>query len=801
MSGASHTTSLTQLVQRRYRVERLLGEGRLGQVYLAALEGEEGFLKAVALRVVAVSALAEVRGEARALAGVRDHALLRVEAPVRLSGVWASVMELADGLPLSGLAPLPRGVALEVVREVARAVDAVQGALSVTVAQEGLAPSRVLLGATGQVRLVGLGRYLDGAPGDDQVGLSALLADLCGEEALLEGCATPREVERRCAADRAERGGAGLRAWLEGRTLEVPAVAGGEALVGAVLEEEVARPSRRRWGWALLALSLGVGWGLWGGDPPQEPAVVSARRLFSYSALHAPRSADLSRDGSSVLWTDRRALWSRPLAGGAPTPWVEGGGFDLSAVASCPDGSALVAGVGGDAEQLFRVRQGEAPVSLGRWPLEQLALSPDGRRAALVLADSLSILELETGEERRLISWGSNAYAGAISWTPAGDALAFARAWLEGGDVRTVIDRVDAETGAVRTLLEGADLRGMSGRLTMVAWDDAGELLFFRFPYDRAVVELRAVDPVSGRERLLHTLLVREVEDLRVAGARALVLTSELHRDVWIAALGEGEVGPLRRLTEDEWIDFPTGWDREGRVIFVSDRYGTYDLFAKGPDEVEATLLVGTAARELEGLVAAGGLVYARREDDGWWWIRRDGAGERHLLRLSPPDDGVWELDCGLEVCAVQQSDGVKAVWRLADPRTGGLGEVLHSRAANPWPDAALSPDGQTLAVVSHSAGIELVDDAGVREVIPDPEVSFREVAWLPDGRSLLAAGYLGEATFGLWWVDRDGAVRTRVESDARLLRPRVSPDGRYVAVEGQLEERALWVLDLSEPE
>ncbi|MCB9672414.1 MAG: protein kinase [Alphaproteobacteria bacterium] len=116
---------------RRYRILEVVGEGGFGKVYRARLEGAEGFAKDVAIKLLSDDEAPEIvlqrfRDESRILGLVRDRAIVTVDPPTRLDGRWAVVMEFVDGVNCQVLmkrSPLPPRTAMEIVQEVARALD------------------------------------------------------------------------------------------------------------------------------------------------------------------------------------------------------------------------------------------------------------------------------------------------------------------------------------------------------------------------------------------------------------------------------------------------------------------------------------------------------------------------------------------------------------------------------------------------------------------------------------------------------------------------------------------------------
>ncbi len=121
---------------RRYRIIGVLGRGGFGVVYKARMEGQEGFVKDVAIKILTVQdpnaeTIARFRDEARILGRLHDRAIVGVDPPVRLDGRWALVMDFVEGSDCRRLLKehgrLPPTVVFEIVQEVARALDTLWG--------------------------------------------------------------------------------------------------------------------------------------------------------------------------------------------------------------------------------------------------------------------------------------------------------------------------------------------------------------------------------------------------------------------------------------------------------------------------------------------------------------------------------------------------------------------------------------------------------------------------------------------------------------------------------------------------
>jgi len=161
---------MKQVEAKRYRILGVLGQGGFGKVYRARLEGPEGFTKDVAIKLMNDEladdeTLMRFRDEARILGLVRDRAIVTVDPPMRLKGKWAVVMEYVDGTSAAKLlddGPIPATVSLEIVQEVARALDKVYRfpgpqAAPLHLLHRDLKPANLQITSFGEVKILDFG--------------------------------------------------------------------------------------------------------------------------------------------------------------------------------------------------------------------------------------------------------------------------------------------------------------------------------------------------------------------------------------------------------------------------------------------------------------------------------------------------------------------------------------------------------------------------------------------------------------------------------------------------------------------
>lgn len=169
---------------RRYHVVEAVGRGGFGTVYRARLLGPSGFSKQVALKVLnpdapeSIGVAERLRDEARLLGMLRHRAIVQVDGLHLLGGRWTVVMEFVEGADLKQVlvsqGPLPAGVVLEIVQEVANALhyawelsqdlsvsalraDAAGSRPSLRLMHRDIKPGNIQLTASGEIKVLDFG--------------------------------------------------------------------------------------------------------------------------------------------------------------------------------------------------------------------------------------------------------------------------------------------------------------------------------------------------------------------------------------------------------------------------------------------------------------------------------------------------------------------------------------------------------------------------------------------------------------------------------------------------------------------
>ena len=149
VTATDHLLAAGHLLGPRYRIERHIGSGAMGQVYAAR---ELGSSKAVAIKVISeehttdATMVARFRREGRVMAETRHPNIVEVVDLDVAEGRWFLAMELLDGINLAqAIAQKPRFEPEEIVPVLRAVLDALGAAHGREIVHRDLKPENIFL--------------------------------------------------------------------------------------------------------------------------------------------------------------------------------------------------------------------------------------------------------------------------------------------------------------------------------------------------------------------------------------------------------------------------------------------------------------------------------------------------------------------------------------------------------------------------------------------------------------------------------------------------------------------------------
>ncbi len=459
----------------------------------------------------------------------------------------------------------------------------------------------------------------------------------------------------------------------------------------------------------------------------------------------------------------------------------------------------------------------------GSWsPMLDLAMSPDGR-LLLNKGPGHGTWIIVPGETaaRQILPGVSLASA---TWSPTGQVIAFKES-ASGVSVVTM----DAD-GNTHVIIEPSDGRLAAAHLNMgelrsLLWLPDGRLIFTRAmaPPDAKSTELWSVEvePTTGvrlgdPERFAGWVqwVAGNVTSSR-AGDRLALIRRRTDDEVLRMALAEDgrSAGEPVRVTFDYRSDRPGVWTLDGRYLFASERYGTYDVLATTDGSTAPRkLLTGPDDERPICLTPTGSHVLVRVSEPGRHWLS---SGTSMLLRVPLSGDQepspVMTLDPNEEIACATDPDGSCVLMRFRDA------EVAFHRLDDSWQpdrvlgrtdidelqgwfgfDWALSPDGHEIAVVYQDGRARFLDVAsGTWREVRASRRGWDHITYANDGESLYITRWSSRApTIDRLW--HDGTWETVWDNHYGhwMSAPQVSPEGDELRFGIRFNDGDVWMLE-----
>ncbi len=561
----------------------------------------------------------------------------------------------------------------------------------------------------------------------------------------------------------------------------------------------------------LVALSFGARWLERRISPP---APLKEIQLTHNSSDKAVRGTALSSDGRYLAFVDADGLHIDTIATGeehdVSVPeeflkglvdfnWYPGGDKLLLRTYSEKEKSILwVLSTFGGAPRKLQTHCGNAQ------------LSPDGSLIAFTRSGGVWFMRADGNSPKRLMTIDSG-YAFDLAWSPTGRRIAVAIEEDAGASVRSVSPDGEKPVFAFSSPL-------MTDQ-TGIVWTRDGRLIFSRA--DTAVESSSfnlwslPLDPDTGAPRgepvqITHWDRVwPSPVGVSQDGRYLLIRKTHLWMDIFAAKVSDHSTGlqQVTRVTSADSDNVPTGWTRDGALLFQSDRRGgKLQVYRQLLSQHVTEAVTSSANNTYGGELAPGG---------AWilYWEKKTAALSQSLMRV-PAAGGPSEriLDVTIDAdpdfhcpvtgnsCVFSRIDKGKLIFYSLDPLSGQGKELARTEVGHPgeWMNWALTPDARKVAVAGVDGWnkVQIIDlQTGSQRDITTPSFILGGISWSRDATVLYGASQT-DKTFYLLSLDLSGKSQMLRTSGETIYNPRVSPDGLSLAYSQQFGESNAYLLE-----
>jgi Tol biopolymer transport system component len=522
-------------------------------------------------------------------------------------------------------------------------------------------------------------------------------------------------------------------------------------------------------------------------------------------------SARISPDGKYVAYSDPTGVQVRVIDTGETQRLPDTSG--MAVYAWTADGTKIRAArcdqrtcTGWDVSILGGSRQ----PSGATWPANvQVRATPDGSRLLTIAEFGEVKVNLLDGEPPKILVRGERFFTPA-AWSADASHVYFVRS-------QGVIESVSVNGGCPTSVFsadKGTQVTDIGPALPdgrMFAVLEKAPQASQRLAA-RAVVEIHTAARDAPRTRTLTDWGGDQIGEISASndGSRLTFLRGTFQADVYLSDFDARRTALTtpKRLTLDERDDAAYAWTPDSaRIIFASDRNGTYDLFKQRLDSDFAEPFV----------VAPGAQVLARVTSDGQWVLYTDEQPEKpaRIMRVplvggrpeplvTYPSGAGGFCHCSFHGrCVLLQYSppgGSPAVVFALDPIRGKQQELTKfpstSRGAN------LTPDGEHFAyIVPEETGIQnhvrILSFRGE----PSHDIVVKNAVRLGSLDSFPTGGFLSqEMAFPrqtLFFITAEGNASVIWRPEQLGVGPTlVSPDGKHLAINALTSQSNVWLID-----
>jgi DNA-binding winged helix-turn-helix (wHTH) protein/Tol biopolymer transport system component len=588
---------------------------------------------------------------------------------------------------------------------------------------------------------------------------------------------------------------------------------------------------------AFLVLLSGATVGVLLTHRPQPRAATQQQRLTANTEEDPVLGSVISPDGKYLAFADKSGFYLRQIDNGETHPVDLPKDFHAVPSAWYPDGTHLL---------VTWIEGPKSPSSL--WQISIMGGTPrrliDDGRCASISRDGSQVAFLRgvnpnqelwtmgaNGEDpRRRLTAPHASEFGIPAWSPTGKHLAFTVISFPPAQwgAETNIELLDLNSGSEEVLISprttGTELRDNAQLGRALAWTSDNHVIYSisEPPPNQGDSNLWQTPLDSnGRVAGLPTRMTMTPDDVAaltvsVDGKRVAFTKHSVNPSIYISELraGTGEVSTPRRLTQDNWKNYPFSWTADSKaIIFVSDRDGIFHIYKQQIDQTVSELLVGGKEQaNVPRLAPDNSIMYVS------WPKLGEPAKPSRLMRIQIGDgrpqvvlqeNGIGNLQCARppsSVCLYHVGTPTRLSFFRLDPATGGTEELPELRIEDDAPHVYgwnLSPDGKLL-VTAKTAGLHQdpsfnlysLEDGSRRTVTLKTWAGIGGVDFAADSESLWATAYTNSGIWVLLNIDFQGHARTMLEDHEMMGWAIPSSDGKRLALWKARGSSNVWMVE-----
>lgn len=534
--------------------------------------------------------------------------------------------------------------------------------------------------------------------------------------------------------------------------------------------------------------------------PAQAPALEKI--TFEGRAFDPAIAPDGRFVAYAVMEGNSKSVWLKNIATGS-TVQIMPAAADYRGLTFSPDGNELFYKSyhpGSKDAFIARVPMlGGTPREVARDIWSDFGLSPDGRQVAFIRGSTrpgdgqlLIVANVAGGGERAVArqTIGKDWFAlwdSAPAWSPDGRRIAVSGGRHDVEGDREVIFEV---------VLSDESMTAMAAprwtNISQVTWlSDRSGLIVTAAEAVAKPSQIWRLDYPAGTARRI-TNDVNDYGKLKVsADSRQLVVEQSVSLNhIWV--LPGGDASRAKQLTfgsnDDDGL-YGLSWTPDGRLLFVSDRSGEYEIWSMNADgSGRRQLTVNSAGANVSPKMTADGryIVFtsSRSGQQHIWRMNADGSdpmpltggGSQTTPDISPDGQWVYYTNVTATPSAIEKVsiDGGKPV------------RMTHKYGSS---TPAISPDGKLIAYnqLDDARGWRnaMMPSAGGEPRVFDWNGERGIVRWTPDGRGLV---YAARTTIANLWMQPVPSGRPRAITsfkDGHIWNFAISSNGSDFAIYG----------------